>query len=94
MWNSDFKINFKKVNYIFMFMCMNVFNNIGKNKILCEVAATINERGDEHYFFRPCWLQPPGVVSYMQFYHSLQPNELESNHSITMTETTHQQQSH
>ena len=25
------KINFKKVNYIFMFMCMNVFNNIGIN---------------------------------------------------------------
>ena len=25
------KINFKKGNFIFMFMCMNVFNNIGIN---------------------------------------------------------------
>ena len=59
-----------------------------------EVAAAMNERGDEHHLFRPCWLQPPAVVSNMQCDHALQHNELEYNQAITMTETTHQQQSH
>ena len=64
------------------------------NQILSEVAVIINERGDEHHLFRQCWLQPPAVTSNIQFDHSLQHNELEYYHTITMTETTHQQQSH
>ncbi len=45
-----YECNIKK---IYMFIFMNVFCNIGVNKILSEVAATINERGDEPHLFRP-----------------------------------------
>jgi hypothetical protein len=73
-----------------MFVCMNRFSNIRVSLILCEVAATINQRGDEPYLFPPCWLQPPAVASNSQCDQNVQPSGQECHHPITMTETTHQ----
>ena len=76
-----------------MFVCMNRFSNIRVSLILCEVAATINERGDEPHLFRPCWLQPPAEASSIQYDLSLLPSEQESDRPTT-TKTTHQHRSH
>ena len=53
---------------------------------MCEDAATINTRGDEHYLFRPCWLQPPAVASNIHIDPPLLLCEQESNHPIKMKE--------
>ena len=67
-------------------MCGRVYMYI----CVCEIVATINERGDEHYFYHSCWLQPPAVTSNTPFYHTVLQGEMEHYHTITIAETTYQ----